>query len=112
MFLNVINTLSLGVLAVSAAVIAVQLTGIALHLRAVSRSFVLLIGHLKRIAGPDPDPGHHETALPASSLVVWEWRDGSWALRPESGPLESAGSPPDRAGKFDGECVTRRKANG
>ena len=106
-FLELVNTLSLGVRAVSAAVIAFLLAAVIAHLQSIANSVVLLLLFLRN----DPDPPHHETAVPMRDLVVWEWRDGSWALRPESGPLENAGSPPDRAGKFDGECVTRRKAN-
>ena len=109
--LELVNTLSLGVIAVSAAVMAFLLANVIAHFQSISRSLVLLLLFLRKAHEHDPDPHHHEVAFPLKSLVVWEWRNESWELRPECGPLESAGPPPDRAGKFDGECVTRRKAN-
>ncbi len=108
--LNIVNSLSLVVTAASLTVIAYALLSGLRHLETLSGIVPPLVGFLNTEHVHDPDPHHHYSYAPAArNLVVWEWRDGHWTLRPESGPLEQAGTPPNRPGKYDGECVTSRR---
>lgn len=103
--LDVINSLSLVVIAGSFVAIAIQA-------RAVTASFTKLVAVLVRyfsmLVIHDPH-GHHHTAASKRDLVVWEWRGERWVLRPESGTVELAGPPPNRPGTYDAECVTTRR---
>jgi hypothetical protein len=106
---EVINSISLVVIAVSLAVIAYQLVTAAGHLGSLAKLVKPLTDFLSRQFTHDPDPHHHYYSITVSKdRAVWEWREGKWVLRPESSK-EIAGSPPDRPGTFEGECVTTPK---
>ena len=107
--LDFVNTAALVVIAASLALIAASFSRGVVHLASLSSLVAPVIRFLKDDEH-DPDPHHHFAFAPTGkNLLVWEWKDGQWVLRPESGPLETAGPPPNRPGTFEGECVTSRR---
>lgn len=111
--LELAQLLSSLVIAVGIVVIAIQLACMAMHLQLLSRSAELQVRALRQYLKrwhENHDPIHHRTAThPDTEVLVWEWRNGQWNLRSESVTLEQAGPPPNRAGAYDGECITSRR---
>ncbi len=98
---TLISTVALAAIAVATIATAYFLSKIALALEAMSRNSNAIIDK------HDPDPHHHFRC--AEKIVIWEWRNKQWNLQSRGLTPMQAGAPPNRAGGYEGECITTRR---
>lgn len=83
--------------------IAIALVSITFQMAALVNQHKILTRVVARKGRPVLN--HHVHAHHDDHSAVWSWMDGRWSLLSDDLTMTQAGTPPERPGEFEGECV-------